>query len=100
MSGFSVSVGALLGVAGPVTELAEDAGAGLRRLDAAAEDLLGTRWAGPAASAYRSEWQLWRSGAQKVLEALDEMSAALHRAAADYADREQASTTGFERIAP
>lgn len=99
MTGFCVSVGQLVAAAAAVDEVAEDASAGLRRLDAVADDALGAGWAGPAASAFSDAWRTWRCGAQRVLAALDDMAVGLQRAAGAYADGERASTTGFERIA-
>lgn len=99
MPGFSVRPDQLVGVAIAVNELADDAAANLRRLEALAEDVFGAGWCGVAASAYAQEWQAWRSGAQAALAALGEMSAGLRRAAAGYAGEEAASTVGFERIA-
>jgi WXG100 family type VII secretion target len=99
MAGFSVSLSALLAAAVAVDEVAEDASAGLRRLDTLAADVLDSGWAGPAASAYAGAWHAWRDDAQCVLASLDEMATGLRRAAVAYADGERASTSGFERIA-
>jgi WXG100 family type VII secretion target len=99
MSNLTVSPAQLRDVAAAVSELADDADAGLRRLDAFADDVLDRTWRGAAASAYAGEWEIWRASAQRVVAALLAMATALRESAAGYEASECASTTGFERIA-
>lgn len=86
-------------VAAAVSELADSAEAGLRRLDVLAEDVLDTSWRGAAAAAYAEEWEIWRSSAQRTIAALRAMTTGLHRSAAAYDRGEHASTTDFEQLA-
>lgn len=86
-------------VAAAVSELADSADAGLRRLDALADDVLDTTWRGAAAAAYTDEWERWRSSAQRIIAALRAMATGLRQSAAAYDTSECASTADFEQLA-
>jgi WXG100 family type VII secretion target len=88
MPGFTVQPEALHAARTLVEDARENASAGLARVNAAADDLLGGGWNGGAAAAFAGGFADWRAGAETVLAALGDIGAALGRTAACYADAE------------
>lgn len=99
MSGYDVESGELFAAQAMVAEAAGEGRAELMRLRAAAQDLLGHGWRGPAAAAFAGGWREWATGAAVVLAALDEMGRALGIAATEYEQNEYAIEADFQRIA-
>jgi WXG100 family type VII secretion target len=66
--------------------------AGLRDLDAEAQQVLGT-WDGSAGSSYGAAWKQWHDGSLKVQQALATIAERLGQAGQTFAANEQASAT-------
>lgn len=62
---------------------------GLSGVDLSVDQLLGSGWKGAAASAYRTEWDKWHTGAGQVIRGLQSMSEALKATGEQYAGTDQ-----------
>lgn len=84
VSDLQVTPSALAAVSGELQTVAEGLRTGLSSLDGEVSGLLGSGWAGEAASAYDGVWREWHEGADHVVEGLLKMSVLLQDAAQRY----------------
>jgi WXG100 family type VII secretion target len=63
-----------------------------------ANELLTSRWHGPAASAFRLGWEQWLDGVLAMLGALDELARALQASGAGYAATEESVRTSVSAV--
>jgi WXG100 family type VII secretion target len=85
VTGYRVDTAALADADVLLGETAAAARAALQVVRAAAGELLGSRWAGPAATGFRIGWAEWSAGMSALLDGLDAMAGALGSSGAEYA---------------
>lgn len=79
---------------GLAAEVARDLQRELEQLEHRWEDLVGT-WDGVASRAYGPEFEEWRTGAQKVIAALDSTSVLLLQHAYEFPQADQSSASNI-----
>lgn len=99
MGSYRVDPGALTQADALLGETTAAARAALDGVRATADALLGDRWDGPAALAFRAGWVEWLAGMTRLLDGLDAMADALGRSGASYADTDAAVRTTVVRAA-
>jgi WXG100 family type VII secretion target len=85
MGGFAVDPAALHDADLALAAAAAHSRARLESLRAAGDDLLGGRWQGGAAAAYRLAWEQWLGGVDAMLTALEQLAVLIGSSGRDYA---------------
>jgi WXG100 family type VII secretion target len=99
VGGYQVDAAALTHADSVLAGAATAARAALQGVRATADELLGSRWDGPAAAAYRAGWADWLTGMTVLLDGLEALAGALGSSAAGYAATEAEVRTAVARAA-
>jgi WXG100 family type VII secretion target len=86
VNGFSVEPAQLQGTDAALGTAAAQSRAALGQLRTGAAQLLGARWQGSAAAAFRLGWEQWLEGADAMLRALDDMAQLLGASGRGYTE--------------
>ena len=99
MAGYRVDASVLAHADTRLGETAAAARAALDGVRATAGELLGSRWGGTAAAAFRDGWAEWLAGMTVLLDGLDAAAAALGDSSARYTATEADVRTAVVRAA-
>lgn len=94
-AGYTTDPVALAGCRSALLATVADARSALHDVRDDAETLLGARWQGHAAAAFRDGWEQWYRGAGAMVAALEELADALGESAVGYATTEDAVRTSM-----
>ena len=95
MGGYAVDPAELERCDAVLGEAAGRTRAALADVRGCAAALLGARWQGEAAAAFRLGWEQWLDGVGLMLESLDAMAAALGASGGGYAGTEETVRAGI-----
>ena len=95
MSQMQVDTHELVNAGNSIRKTADGLDADLHSLQGRVDSLLNSGWSGPAADAFRRDWEEWLDGARNVIGGLDTESALLISNGQTYDTHEGATTDGI-----
>ncbi len=98
MGDFEVNPDDMHSAADTMSRISEDFGNDLARLRKTVRSIVGSSWLGPAATSHDSAWDEFFDSTSDVVAGLSKDAAALHRAATEYAARDQATSQTLGRV--